>query len=113
MPSDTPLIKKNAVKGYNAEVIECGPTVREQEETSSRVAKEKDAELIHPYNDLQIITGAATCAAEIFEDVQTLDYLVVPVGGGGLSSGTLLATHYFSPKTVVIGVEPYLARDAK
>jgi threonine dehydratase len=80
---------------------------------SGKVSREKKAELIHPYNDFKIITGAATCALEIYEEINDVDYLLVPIGGGGLSSGSLLATKYFSPKTTVIGVQPYLARDAK
>jgi len=67
MPKDTPLVKKNAVKGYQAEVVESGPTVKDQEEGSSRIANETGATFIHAYNDIQIITGAATCALEIYE----------------------------------------------
>ena len=62
---------------------------------------------------MQVITGAATCALEIFEEIPDVDFLVVPIGGGGLISGSLLATKHFSPKTKVIGVQPFLARDAK
>lgn len=58
------------------------------------------------------MAGAATIAAEIYEDMKDLDYIVFPVGGGGLASGTVLSTHHFSPKTKTIGVEPYLACDA-
>ena len=77
------------------------------------MAKQQDASFVHPYNDNQIIAGAASCAYEIYQEESDIDYLVVPVGGGGLSSGSSLATHYFSPKTKVIGVQPYLPRDAK
>ena len=80
---------------------------------SAKVAKEQRAQFIHPYNDLKIITGAATSALELFEDHSDLDYVLVPIGGGGLSSGTCLSAKYFSPKTKVIGVQPFLARDAK
>lgn len=62
MPKDTPIVKKNAVRGYGAEIVESGPTVADQERESSRVAAETAAVFIHPYNDIQIITGAATCA---------------------------------------------------
>lgn len=61
---------------------------------------------------MKVIGGAATVAYEIYQSMKDLDYVVVPIGGGGLTSGTLLSTKYFSPKTKVIGVEPYLARDA-
>jgi threonine dehydratase len=66
MPRDTPLVKKNAVKDYNAEIVESGPTVADQEKESSRIAIETGATFIHPYNDIQIIAGAATAAKEIY-----------------------------------------------
>lgn len=113
MPRDTPIIKKNAVRGYGAQIVESGPTVADQQGESGRIARETGATFIHPYNDLQIITGAATCALEIYEQLEDLDYLIVPVGGGGLCSGSLAATHRFNSKVKVIGVQPYLARDAK
>lgn len=68
---------------------------------------------MHPYNDLDIIAGQATAAKEVFEDLKDLDYLVFPIGGGGLSSGCVLSTKYFGGKCKPVGVEPYLARDAK
>jgi threonine dehydratase len=79
----------------------------------AKVAKEKNAELVHPYNDIKVITGAGTAAVELFEEQSDLDYVLVPIGGGGLSSGTVLSTKYFSPNTQVIGVQPFLAADAK
>jgi threonine dehydratase len=113
MPQITPDVKKNAVRGYGADIVESGPKLAEMERESSRVTKEMGAVFVHPYNDLQIITGAATCALEIYQELKDLDYVVVPIGGGGFCSGTLAATFRFSPKTKVIGVEPFLARDAK
>ena len=77
------------------------------------MSKEHNAHFVHPYNDLQIIAGQATAAKEAFEERQDLDYLVFPIGGGGLSSGCVLSTRYFGGKCKPIGVEPYLARDAK
>lgn len=68
---------------------------------------------VHPYNDLEIITGQGTAAKEVFDEIKDLDYLVFPIGGGGLSSGCALSNHYFGAKCKPIGVEPYLARDAK
>jgi len=62
MPAQTPSVKKNAVKGYSAEIIESGPTAVEQIALSSKITKEQNADFIHPFNDLQVITGAATCA---------------------------------------------------
>lgn len=62
---------------------------------------------------MDIITGQATVAKEVFEEIQDLDYLLLPIGGGGLISGAVLSAKYFGGNCKVIGVEPYLARDAK
>lgn len=113
MPKDTPDVKKNAVRHYKAEIIESGPTQKDQEQTVAKVAKEQSAELVHPYNDIKVITGAGTSAYQLYQEQTDLDYVLVPIGGGGLSSGTVLATKYFSPNTQVIGVQPFLAADAK
>lgn len=91
----------------------CGNSVKEREETTTHVSKSKGAYIIHPYNDWHVIAGQATAAMEIYHDLSDIDYLLVPIGGGGLCSGTLLATEHFSPHTKVIGVEPLLASDAK
>lgn len=72
-----------------------------------------NAQLIHAYDDYDIIEGQATSAKEVFEDAEeNFDFLVFPIGGGGLSSGSLLSTKYFGKGCKPIGVEPYLARDA-
>ena len=114
MPTTTPLVKKDAVIGYGAEVIVCTPTLVAREATVRQVVEEKGCTLIHPYNDSRIITGQATVAKEIFEKmrIDQLDYLLTPVGGGGLLSGTILSSQYLSPKTKVIGCEPEGADDA-
>jgi len=70
------------------------------------------AEFIHPYNNYEVITGQATCAKELIEEIPSLDFVIAPVGGGGLLSGTLLSTHYFSPTTIVYAGEPEGAADA-
>jgi len=113
MPQNSPVVKKDGVVGYGGKVIESGNTLKEREETVERVAKEYNAYFVHPYNDLDIITGQATAAKEVYEDLKDLDYFVFPIGGGGLASGCLLSTKYFGGKCKPIGVEPYLARDAK
>jgi threonine dehydratase len=113
MPNDTPEVKKKAVEYYQGRVIESGPSQQEQEAMSGRVAQEQKADFIHPHNDFRIIAGAATCAYELYQEHRDLDYLLVPVGGGGLSGGALLATQYFSPCTQVVGVQPFLAADAR
>ena len=113
MPQNSPVVKKNGVIGYGGTVIDSGNTLKEREATLEEVRKKHDSYFVHPYNDLDIITGQATSAKEVFEDMSNLDYLVFPIGGGGLASGSCLSTKYFGGKCKPIGVEPYLARDAK
>ncbi|ELR72851.1 Threonine dehydratase, catabolic [Fulvivirga imtechensis AK7] len=113
MPSNSAEVKKAAVLGYGAELIECEPTLQAREDTLQRVIEETGAILIHPYDDYRIIEGQATAAKELIEDTDVIfDYLLAPVGGGGLLSGTSLAAHYLSPTTSVIGCEPAGADDA-
>jgi threonine dehydratase len=112
MPSNAPKSKKEAVIGYGAEVIECEPTLEARESTLEQVIKSKNAHFIHPYNDLRIIAGQATAAMELIERTNNLEYIIAPVGGGGLLSGTSLSSNYFSPATKVIGAEPTGADDA-
>ena len=112
MPSTAPSVKKNAVRGYGAQIIECEPTLQAREENLERVLQETGATMVHPYNDYRIILGQATAAMELFEEVSNLDYLLTPVGGGGLLSGSALAAHYLSPETKVIAGEPEGADDA-
>lgn len=113
MPSNSAAVKKAAVKGYGAELIECKPTLQAREDTLQEVISETGAFLIHPYDDYQIIEGQGTAAKELIEDSDFgLDYILTPVGGGGLLSGTALSAHYFSPQTKIIGCEPAGADDA-
>lgn len=112
MPANAPKIKKDAVIGYGANVIECEPTLEAREATLNQVIKDKKAHFIHPYNNFNIIEGQATAAKELIEDAPNLDYLIAPVGGGGLLSGASLSVKYFSPNTRTIGAEPTGADDA-
>ncbi|PJA96640.1 MAG: serine dehydratase [Ignavibacteriales bacterium CG_4_9_14_3_um_filter_34_10] len=112
MPENAPEIKKNAVKSYGGEIIFCKPTLEAREQTLNEVVKKTHAVFIHPYNNDKIIEGQATCAKEIFEEESDFDFIIAPVGGGGLLSGTSLATYYFSNNTKVIGAEPAGADDA-
>lgn len=112
MPNNSPGVKVNAVKGYGAEVTFCEPNQQAREETLQAIVDKTGAEFIHPYNDERVITGQATCAKELLEDIPSLDFLLAPVGGGGLLSGTLLSAHYFSPATKVVAAEPEGAADA-
>lgn len=112
MPTNAPTSKKEAVINYGANVIECEPTLEARESTLNQVINEKKVYSIHPYNDYRIIAGQATAAKELIEDIQNLDFLIAPVGGGGLLSGSALSVKYFSPNTKTIGAEPSGADDA-
>lgn len=112
MPRTAPQIKKIAVEGYGAKIIFCEPTQQAREDTLNKVVRETKATFVHPYNNYSVIAGQATCAKEILEEIADLDFIIPPVGGGGLSSGTCLSTKYFSTKTKVIGAEPKGADDA-
>ena len=115
MPRTAPQVKKDAVRGYGAEVIECEPTLEARESTVNQVIAQTGAAMVHPYDDYAVIAGQATAAMELIEDQgqnEVFDVIMAPVGGGGLLSGTALAAHYFSPKTSVIAGEPEGAADA-
>lgn len=113
MPDNSPEVKVKAVRGYGAEVTFCVNTPEEREKALLAVVDRTGATFVHPFNDYRVIAGQATAAKEVFEDLSfTLDTIMAPVGGGGLLSGTALATHYFSPKTQVIAGEPEGAADA-
>jgi threonine dehydratase len=112
MPRTAPQIKKNGVIGYGGKIFECEPTLAARESTLADVIKQTDATEIHPFNNFEVMIGQATAAKELFEEVGDLDAIMVPVGGGGLLSGTAMATKFFSPKTKVIAGEPQGADDA-
>jgi len=102
------------VRGYGAEVIECEPTQAAREAGVQAVIDETGAVLVHPYDDEWVIAGQATATVELITDFgqPPFDIILTPVGGGGLLSGTALATHFLSPTTRVIGCEPEGAADA-
>jgi threonine dehydratase len=113
MPRTAPKVKKDAVLSYGAEVIECEPTLEAREEGVKAVIATRGSVMVHPFDNDMVIAGQATAAVELMEDVPgTLDAIVAPVGGGGLLSGTALATHFLSPSTTVYGAEPEGAADA-
>lgn len=114
MPRTAPRVKKEAVLDYGAQVIECEPTLEAREAGVRDMIAQTGAVLVHPFDDDRVITGQATAAKELIEDAGTppFDVLLAPVGGGGLLSGTALATHYLSPNTRVIAAEPEGAADA-
>ncbi len=112
MPSNAPEIKIKAVEGYGGKITFCKPTLDDREMTLNRIVEDTGATFIHPYDDYRTIAGQATCAKEIFEELKEVDYLLTPLGGGGLLSGSSLSTNYFSSSTKVIGIEPKGADDA-
>ncbi len=112
MPSNSPKVKVDAVQGYGAEITFCEPNQQARETALQNIVDQTGAEFIHPYNDERVITGQATCAKELIEEIPGLDMILAPVGGGGLLSGTLLSAHYFSPSVKVYAGEPEGAADA-
>ncbi|KAA3661299.1 MAG: pyridoxal-phosphate dependent enzyme [Calditrichaeota bacterium] len=112
MPENAPKVKKQAVQNYGGQITFCENTLTAREETLSNLVEQCGATVVHPYNDYRIIAGQGTAAAELLQDVPMPDYILAPVGGGGLLSGTALSAHYLSPKTKVVGVEPAGAADA-
>ncbi len=106
MPRTAPEIKKRGVRGYGGQIFECEPTLAAREATLEEVIRKTGATEIHPFNNYDVMEGQATCAKELFDEVPSLDFLLAPVGGGGLLSGTALATRYFSPTTTLIAAEP-------
>lgn len=112
MPNNAPEIKKQATKGYGAEITLCEPTLEARESNLTEVVNRTGATFIHPFDNYNVIAGQASCAKELIEDAPILDAIISPVGGGGLMSGTALSTKYFSPNTTVYGAEPEIVNDA-
>ena len=112
MPNNAPLVKKEAVLNYGGLVTECEPNIKAREQASQDIVDNKGATFIHPSNDLNVILGNATAAMELLQSQPDLNFLLSPVGGGGLLAGTALAAHYFGNHCVVIGGEPKAADDA-
>lgn len=115
MPRTAPQVKKEAVRSYGADVIECEPTLEAREMGVQAVIDRTGAAMIHPFDDDRVIAGQATAAKELIEDAgqdTPFNWILAPVGGGGLLSGTALSVHYFSPTTRVMAGEPEGAADA-
>ena len=112
MPDNAPQIKRNSTLSYGAEIIDCKATTADREATLNSVVEKTGAYFIHPYNDYNVIAGQATASMELLEQVENLDVVMAPIGGGGLMSGTALAFNYFHPSAQVIGTEPKEADDA-
>lgn len=112
MPRTAPQAKKDTVRRYGGVITECEPSTSSREATFAKVQAETGGDFVHPYNDPRVIAGQATCSKELVEDVGPLDYVVAPIGGGGMISGTCLALSTLAPETKVIAAEPEQADDA-
>lgn len=112
MPRTAPQAKKDAVKGYGGRVVECEPSTSSREAVFAEVVAETGAEFVHPYNDRRVIAGQATCSAELIEQVDGLDAVVAPIGGGGMVSGTCLTLSHLAPRVKIYAAEPEQADDA-
>ncbi|MBL6975111.1 MAG: pyridoxal-phosphate dependent enzyme [Deltaproteobacteria bacterium] len=112
MPSTSKAVKKRAVEGYGGRVHLCEPTLQARESTAARVVAETGATFIHPYDDPRVIAGQGTAALELLEQAPGLDGVVVPVGGGGLTSGVTLAARGLDDRIRVFAAEPAGADDA-
>ncbi len=112
MPETAPVVKKNAVAGYGADITYCKPTLQAREESCRMIMDKKNATLIHPYDNFNVICGQGTAALELLEERNDLDVVIAPVGGGGLMSGTSIAVKGLNNKISVFGAEPQNANDA-
>ncbi|MBE5963544.1 MAG: threonine ammonia-lyase [Lachnospira sp.] len=106
MPTTTPLIKVNRTKSYGAEVVLYGDVYDEACEYATKMAEEKGLTFIHPFDDLDVATGQGSIAMEIIKELPTVDYILVPIGGGGLATGVSALAKLLNPNIKVIGVEP-------
>ncbi len=106
MPVTTPLMKVNRTKGYGAEVVLYGNVYDEACEYALKLAKEEGLTFVHPFDDYDVATGQGSIAMEIIKELPTVDYILVPIGGGGLATGVSTLAKLLNPKIKVIGVEP-------
>ncbi len=106
MPTTTPLIKVNRTKNYGAEVVLEGDVFDESCDYAMNLSQENGHTFVHPFDDLEVATGQGTIAMEIIKELPTVDYILVPIGGGGLCAGVATLAKLLNPKIKVIGVEP-------
>jgi len=111
MPDDAPAAKLAATRGYGAEIIQYDRYAGDREEIGDRLVRERGALLVPPFDDPLVMAGAGTATAELLEEVPDLDFLLVPVSGGGLIAGSATAAKHLRPGITVYGVEPETADD--
>ena len=112
MPHTAPQAKKDAVTGYGGKITECEPSTTSREAVFAKVQEATGADFVHPYNDHRVIAGQATCSRELNEQVDGLDAVVAPIGGGGMISGTCLTLSNLAPQVKIFAAEPEQADDA-
>jgi threonine dehydratase len=112
MPSNAPAVKRAAVEAYGGTITFCEPTLAARESTAQGLLQKTGAQMIHPYDNRNVIAGQGTAALELLSEVADLDFILAPVSGGGLLSGTAIAAKAMNPKIRVIGCEPKNADDA-
>ena len=112
MPRTAPQAKKDTVRRYGGVITECEPSTSSREATFAQVQAATGGDFVHPYNDPRVIAGQGTCSREFIEQVDGLDMVVAPIGGGGMISGTCLTLSTLAPETKVIAAEPEQADDA-
>jgi threonine dehydratase len=113
MPSNAPEIKRRRVEADGAEIVTVGPASDERAAMADRLATERGLTLVPPYDDDRVIAGQGTLGLEIAEDVPDLAAVLIPIGGGGLSSGVAVAVRALHPAARILGVEPEVAADAR
>lgn len=112
MPHSAPQAKKDAVKGYGGIITECEPSTTSREAVFAEVHAATGADFVHPYNDPRVIAGQATCSRELLEQVDNLDAVIAPIGGGGMVSGCCLTLSNIAPDVDIYAAEPEQADDA-
>ena len=112
MPRTAPQAKKDAVIGYGGKIVECEPSTSSREAVFADVVAQSGADFVHPYNDPRVIAGQATCSKELLEQVNNLDAVIAPIGGGGMISGTCLTLFNVAPNVKIYAAEPLNADDA-
>jgi threonine dehydratase len=112
MPENSPQVKVDAVRGYGADIVFSGSRPIDRENKVNELIESQGMTFVHPSNNLQVIIGNSTVTEEFIEQVPGMNYIIAPVGGGGLLAGTAIAAHWFSPLTEVIAAEPANVDDA-
>lgn len=112
MPRTAPEAKKAAVRGYGGTIVECEPSTSSREAVFAEVVEKTGQEFVHPYNDPRVIAGQGTCSLELIKQVENLDAVIAPIGGGGMVSGTCLTLSQIAPHIEIYGAEPLNADDA-